>query len=70
MNKSITGYVGLDVHATSIAISFAAAGRAKPRYVGTVGAKRPQLTKALAQLGKPASLVVVYEAGPCQDGPA
>ncbi len=31
MDKSITGYVGLDVHATSIAISFAAAGRAKPR---------------------------------------
>lgn len=65
MNKSITGYVGLDVHATSTAISFAAAGRAKPRFVGTVGATRPQLTKALAQLGKPASLMIVYEAGPC-----
>jgi len=65
MNKSITGFVGLDVHAASTAISFATAGRAKPRFVGTVGAKRPQLTKALAQLGKPESLMVVYEAGPC-----
>ena len=65
MNNPITGYVGLDVHATSTAISFAAAGRAKPRFVGTVGAKRAQLTKALAQLGEPGSLMVVYEAGPC-----
>ncbi len=65
MNKSITGYVGLDVHATSTAISYAPAGRAKPRFIGTVNPKRPQLIKALTQLGKPASLVVVYEAGPC-----
>jgi len=65
MDKSITGFVGLDVHATSTTISFAAAGRARPRFIGTVGAKRPELTKALAQLGTPNSLAVVYEAGPC-----
>ncbi|GAB3313200.1 IS110 family RNA-guided transposase [Haliea atlantica] len=65
MDKSITGFVGLDVHATSTAISFAPSGRAKPRFIGTVGAKRPQLTQALAQLGEPTSLAVVYEAGPC-----
>jgi transposase len=65
MNKSSIGFVGLDVHATSTAIGFAAAEREQPRFVGTVGAKFPQLTKALAQLGEPASLVVVYEAGPC-----
>ncbi len=65
MNKSITGFVGLDVHAKSAAISYAPAGRAKPRFIGTVDPKHPQLIKALAQLGKPASLVVVYEAGPC-----
>ena len=65
MNNSITGFVGLDVHAKSTAISFAKAGRAKPRFVGTVGVKRSELTKALSQLGEPASLLVVYEAGPC-----
>ena len=59
MNKSITGFVGLDVHATFTAISFAAAGQTKPRFVGTVGAKRPPLSKALAQLGRPESLLVV-----------
>ncbi len=65
MNESITGFVGLDVHATSTSISYAAAGRSKPRFVGTVSSKLPQLSKALASLGKPAELVVVYEAGPC-----
>ena len=65
MNKAITGFIGLDVHATSTAIGFAEAGRAKPRFIGTVGAKHTQLTKALEQLGEPSSLLVVYEAGPC-----
>jgi transposase len=65
MNNSITGFVGLDVHAKSTAISFAKAGRAKPRFVGTVGARHSELTKALNQLGEPTSLLVVYEAGPC-----
>ena len=32
MNESITGFVGLDVHATSTSISYAAAGRSKPSY--------------------------------------
>lgn len=52
MNKSITGFVGLDMHAKSKAISFAKAGRAKPRFVGTVGVKHSELTKALSQLGE------------------
>ena len=65
MYNPITGFVGLDVHAESTAISFAEAGRAKPRFIGTVGAKRATLTRALGQLGKPASLLIVYEAGPC-----
>jgi len=64
MNQAITGHVELDVHATSTAVSFAAAGWGKPRFVGTVGTKPAQLTRALAHLGEPTSLVVVYEAGP------
>ena len=65
MNNSITGFVGLDVHAQSTAISFAKAGLAKPRFVGTIGVKQSELTKTLSQLGEPTPLHVVYEAGPC-----
>lgn len=65
MDHPITAFVGLDVHAESTAIGFAESGRAKPRFIGTVGAKYSQLTKALGKIGDPASLLVVYEAGPC-----
>jgi transposase len=65
MDEIITGFVGLDAHAESTAIGFAEAGRAAPRFVGTVGSKRSELTKTLAKLGEPGSLLIVYEAGPC-----
>ena len=68
MDELITGFVGLDAHAESTAIGVAEAGRAAPRFVGTVGAKLAELTKALAKLGEPGSLLVVYEAGPCGFG--
>jgi transposase len=65
MDETITGFVGLDAHAESRAIGFADAGRAAPRFVGTVGPKFSELTKALGKLGDPGSLLIVYEAGPC-----
>lgn len=68
MDEIITGFVGLDAHAESTAIGFAEAGRAAPRFVGTVGARRAELRKALGKLGDPGSLMVVYEAGPCGYG--
>jgi len=68
MDESITGFVGLDAHAESTAIGYAEAGRATARFVGTVGARRAELTKALGKLGGPGSLLVVYEAGPCGYG--
>jgi transposase len=68
VDELITGFVGLDAHAESTAIGVAEAGRAAPRFVGTVGAKLAELTKALAKLGEPGSLLVVYEAGPCGFG--
>jgi transposase len=68
MDEIITGYVGLDAHAESTAIAFAEVGRAAPRFVGTVGAKSAELLRALSRLGKPGSLQVVYEAGPCGYG--
>lgn len=68
MDELITGFVGLDAHAESTAIGFAQVGRAPPRFIGTVGAKLTELTKALGKLGEPGSLLVVYEAGPCGYG--
>jgi transposase len=39
-----------------------------PRFIGTVGPDLEQLLKALRSLGKPETLLVVYEAGPCGYG--
>jgi transposase len=58
-------YVGLDAHAETSAIAVAQAGSAVPRFIGTVGAKFPELKKALGKLGKACELRIVYEAGPC-----
>jgi transposase len=65
MVEPITAFVGLDAHAESTAIGVAELGRAPARFVGTVGAKFTELRKALARLGPPSSLMIVYEAGPC-----
>ena len=68
MDELITGLVGLDAHAESTAIGLAAARRAPPQFIGTVGPKRSELTKVLGRLGEPQSLPIVYEAGPCGYG--
>jgi transposase len=68
MDEIITGFVGLDAHAESTAIGFAEAGRAAARFIGTVGPKLAELTKALGKLGEPGTLLIVYEAGPCGYG--
>jgi transposase len=60
-----TAFVGLDVHADSTAIGVADPGRTAPRFVGTVGARFAELTKALGKLGEPSNLMIVYEMGPC-----
>lgn len=66
MRETITTFVGLDAHAESNAIGVAEAGRAMPpRFVGTVGPKFSELSKALSKLGDPSKLLIVYEAGPC-----
>jgi transposase len=68
MNERITTFVGLDVHKDSIAIAVAEAGRESPRFIGTTGPDPAKLLKVLATVGKPATLQVVYEAGPCGYG--
>jgi transposase len=68
MDKSITSFVGLDVHKDSTAIAEAQVGGEAPRFIGTVGPDLGQLLKALKSLGKPETMRVVYEAGPCGYG--
>jgi len=68
MQEPITGFVGLDAHAESMAVGFAEAGREAPRFIGTVGPKLAELKKALGKLGEPRTLLIVYEAGPCGYG--
>jgi hypothetical protein len=52
MDEIITTYVGWDAHAESTAVAVAEAGSAAPRFIGTVGAKFSELSKALGKLGK------------------
>lgn len=65
MEHIITGYVGLDVHKSSIAIAVAQPGRAAPQFVGTTGPTLSELHKALSHLGRPEQLLLAYESGPC-----
>ena len=64
MDKGIKVYVGLDVHKDTIALGVAEAGRAPARVIGTLAHHVPKLLKALAKLGEPEQVHVVYEAGP------
>src|SRR5437660_2827615 len=68
MHDDTTAFVGLDVHKEAIAIAVADPGRAAVRYLGAVRPALTPLTKALAHLGPPQSLALVYEAGPCGYG--
>jgi len=68
MKEAITSFAGLDVHKDSTAIGVAEAGRDSPRFIGTVGPELGALLKGLKSLGKPETMLVVYEAGPCGYG--
>lgn len=69
MKEPITSFVGLDIHKDSVAIAIADAGRAPPRFVGTINPVPSELSKALRrQRCRPESTMLVYEAGPCGYG--
>jgi transposase len=68
MHDDITAFVGLDVHKDAIAVAVAEPGRAPARFLGTTGPTLDPLEKALAHVGTPARLWLVYEAGPCGYG--
>jgi transposase len=64
MDRLIKIHVGLDVHKDSITVAQALPGREPAKLVGKVVHDIPKLLKALAKLGAPEQLHVVYEAGP------
>jgi transposase len=67
--KKYSKYVGLDVHAETIAIAVADHGRnGEVRALGTIPNEAGALKKALAKIGKSRELLVCYEAGPCGYG--
>jgi len=64
--KKTTRYVGLDVHAQTIAIAVAEAGRdGEVRSLGTIPNTAEAVRKAIRRLGGVETLAVCYEAGPC-----
>lgn len=64
MDEGIKFFVGLDVHKDSIAVAVAEPGRAPARLVGSIAHDVGKLRKLLARYGEPATVQVVYEAGP------
>lgn len=64
MTNMIRAYVGLDVHKDSISIAVADAAGGAARFVGVIAHDVARLIKTLDRLGEPATLKLVYEAGP------
>ena len=65
MDERIKFFVGLDAHKDSTSIAACEApSRDAARFVGTVGSDVNKLLKVLAKAGDPATVSVVYEAGP------
>jgi transposase len=62
MNKG-TRFVGMDVHAETIAVAVAE-GRDQARSLGIIANRPEPIRRLLGKLGPPAKLKVCYEAGP------
>jgi transposase len=58
-------YVGLDVHAESIAVAVADSDGGEVRALGMIPNERGAIRKALKKVGEFSELKVCYEAGPC-----
>ena len=69
--SSKTLYVGLDVHKESISVAYAPEDRgAEVVSLGAIGPRQSDLDKLVRRLQAkgPATLVFVFEAGPCGYG--
>jgi transposase len=64
MEERIKFFVGLDVHADTIEVAVAEAGRQPGRRVGSIAHDVPKLLKVLARYGDARHVHVAYEAGP------
>lgn len=58
-----TRYVGMDVHAATIAVAVVE-GRGLPRSVGVIPNRPEAVRRLIGKLGEPSNLRVCYEAGP------
>ena len=59
-------FVGLDVHKDSIAVAHAQGHSDPPVFVGSIGSRQSDIDTLIRKLqSKGATLVFVYEAGPC-----
>ncbi len=65
MSKTVTSFVGFDVHQNTVAGAVAAAWRKEPRFVEAVVPQRGALSKAPGRSGTHEALQIVYEADPC-----
>jgi len=59
----ITRYVGMDVHAATIAVAVVE-GRGMPRSLGEIPNRPEAIRRLIGKLGEPSRLRVCYEAGP------
>jgi transposase len=59
----ITRYVGMDVHAATIAVAVVE-GRGVPRSLGVIENRPEAIRRLVKKLGEPSTLRVCYEAGP------
>ena len=68
MSEHTIRFVGLDVHAETIAVAVAPTGHQPAEFLGTIPPTESAVAALMRKLGSPEQLRVCYEAGPCGYG--